>query len=179
MTHGSPKHLASWMPLNEFAVARAKLFAQMPKWRKRRRPTQVEINRIPTCKTTALVEQPVRTRSQGRRGTLQSRFADQASGSHPSARRCQSPGRHALFVSESFHPGWKCTVNGAARIALRVDGDFLGCLCPLAWECPTFAFEFRPASLRIRPACIAFWPRIVECNSADRRAPATGWSRAA
>jgi hypothetical protein len=51
-----------------------------------------------------------------------------------------------LFVSESFHPGWTCSINGKPMPVLRVDGDFLGCLCPPGTS--EVRFEFRPESLR-------------------------------
>ena len=57
-----------------------------------------------------------------------------------------APTQRLLFVSESFQPGWKCSVNGKPAPVLRVDGDFLGCLCPAGTS--EVCFEFRPDSLR-------------------------------
>lgn len=101
----------------------------------------VAINRIP-LKTTALVEQPIDLES-GPAGQVRI-LTDQ-----PGFIRlhCQPSGRQLLFVSESFHPGWKCTINGAPQPVLRVDGDFLGCVCPPGDA--DVCLDFRPESLRI------------------------------
>jgi hypothetical protein len=37
-------------------------------------------------------------------------------------------GRQLLVVAESFHPGWRCEVDGASREVLRTHGAFLGVL---------------------------------------------------
>ncbi len=40
----------------------------------------------------------------------------------------ESPSRQLLVVSESFHEGWRATVNGSEAQVLRVYGDFMGCV---------------------------------------------------
>ena len=55
-------------------------------------------------------------------------------------------GRQLLVVTERFHSGWGVTVDGLERTALRVYGDFLGCItAPLDFVAE---FQFLPASLR-------------------------------
>ena len=39
---------------------------------------------------------------------------------------CGSP--QLLVVAESYHPGWRCTIDGSAKPLYRVNGDFLGCV---------------------------------------------------
>jgi hypothetical protein len=56
---------------------------------------------------------------------------------------CRSP--QILVVSESFHGGWQCMVDGCARPVLRVNGDFLGCLVQPGEQ--SVVLEFHPASL--------------------------------
>jgi hypothetical protein len=38
------------------------------------------------------------------------------------------PAPQLLVVSESYHPGWKAHVDGAALDIYRVNGDFMGCV---------------------------------------------------
>ncbi len=39
---------------------------------------------------------------------------------------CSSP--QLLVVAESYHPGWRCTIDGSPAPLYRVNGDFLGCV---------------------------------------------------
>ncbi len=39
---------------------------------------------------------------------------------------CGSP--QLLVLAESYHPGWRCTIDGSAKPLYRVNGDFLGCV---------------------------------------------------
>jgi hypothetical protein len=39
-----------------------------------------------------------------------------------------APGRQILVVSESFHPGWRATSDGAGIEVIPVYGDFMGCV---------------------------------------------------
>jgi hypothetical protein len=58
--------------------------------------------------------------------------------------RCCQP--RLLVVSESFHRGWQCLVDGRPQPLLRVNGDFLG--CPVEAGESQVLLEFRPASLQ-------------------------------
>jgi hypothetical protein len=50
-----------------------------------------------------------------------------------------------LVLAESYHPGWRCFIDGAPAPAYRVNGDFLGCVVePGNTE---VRWEFRPDSL--------------------------------
>ena len=56
---------------------------------------------------------------------------------------CGSP--QLLVIAESYHPGWRCTVDGSSANLYRVNGDFLGCVVePGNAE---VRLEFRPNSL--------------------------------
>ncbi|MGA2063828.1 MAG: hypothetical protein ABSG86_02615 [Thermoguttaceae bacterium] len=57
--------------------------------------------------------------------------------------RCCRP--RLLVVSESFHRGWRCLVDGRPQPVLRINGDFLG--CPVAAGESQVLLEFRPTSL--------------------------------
>jgi hypothetical protein len=57
---------------------------------------------------------------------------------------CTSP--QLLALAESYHPGWRCFVDGSPVTVYRVNGDFLGCVVEpgnahVRWE-------FKPDSLR-------------------------------
>ena len=52
-----------------------------------------------------------------------------------------------LVVADSFHPGWRATVDGQPARVLPVYGDFLGCVVPAGRHTVQLAFE--PDSLRI------------------------------
>jgi hypothetical protein len=107
-----------------------------------------DISHIP-LESTALVDQPVRLdeAAAGSVAILDDR---------PGMIRLKVQARSArlLFVSESFHPGWKAWIDGRPQPVLRVDGDFIGCLCPPGTT--EVRFEFRPVSLaygRILSVC--------------------------
>jgi hypothetical protein len=55
-------------------------------------------------------------------------------------------GRQLLIVTERFHGGWHVTVDGLERTALRVYGDFLGCVVHAGEH--RVAFTFAPSSVR-------------------------------
>jgi cell division septation protein DedD len=52
-----------------------------------------------------------------------------------------------LFVSQSFHPGWKATVNGADAEVLRANGAFQGVVVPAGFSHVDLRFD--PASLKV------------------------------
>jgi hypothetical protein len=57
-----------------------------------------------------------------------------------------APSRRLLVLGESFHPGWRVTVDGKREQPLAVYGDFLGCqVAPGRHE---VEFSFAPRSLR-------------------------------
>ncbi len=53
-----------------------------------------------------------------------------------------------LFVSESYHPGWKARVNGVQTDVLRTNGAFQGVVVPAGQS--VVELRFQPLSLRIR-----------------------------
>ena len=57
-----------------------------------------------------------------------------------------SPTPQLLVLSESFHPGWRATIDQKSRPVLRVNGDFMGCLVEPGQR--RVVFEFRPCSLQ-------------------------------
>jgi hypothetical protein len=57
-----------------------------------------------------------------------------------------APAPRLLAVAESFHAGWRATVDGQPQEVLRVNGDFLG--CRIEGGRHRVALEFRPESLR-------------------------------
>ncbi len=56
----------------------------------------------------------------------------------------KAPTRQLLVVSESFHGGWRAATGASQGPALRVYGDFIGCVVGRGTD--TVVFEFRPAS---------------------------------
>jgi hypothetical protein len=56
---------------------------------------------------------------------------------------CSSP--QLLVIAESYHPGWKCTIDGSPQSVYRVNGDFLGCVVEPGNS--EVRLEFRPESL--------------------------------
>jgi hypothetical protein len=50
-----------------------------------------------------------------------------------------------IVVAQSYHPGWRVSVDGTPGRVERVDGDFLGCLLPPGDH--QVVFRFRPISL--------------------------------
>lgn len=51
-----------------------------------------------------------------------------------------------LVVAESYHPGWKATVNDVETAVYRINGDFIGCIVGTGTQ--SVSLDFRPASLR-------------------------------
>ena len=51
-----------------------------------------------------------------------------------------------LALTESYHRGWSATAGETPLVAIRVNGDFLGCLLPSGNINVEFSFE--PDSLR-------------------------------
>lgn len=126
------------------SLPRAKLFAEA----KASTDPADDISQI-DLESTLLVEQPIQLDS-GRAGTVA------VVEDRPGRIRLQTeaPAERLLFVSESFHPGWKCWVDGRPAPVLRVDGDFLGCL--LRGGTRQVGFEFLPDSVRYGRLLSAF-----------------------
>ena len=55
------------------------------------------------------------------------------------------PSRQLLVIAESYHPGWRCTVDGNPNRVYRVNGDFLGCVVEPGNS--QVRLEFHPDSL--------------------------------
>jgi hypothetical protein len=55
-------------------------------------------------------------------------------------------GSQLLVLTERFHPGWQVQINGRPATALRIYGEFLGCVVPQGKA--HVAFVFAPASAR-------------------------------
>ena len=58
--------------------------------------------------------------------------------------RVDRPGRRILAFSERFHDGWSVTIDGNPGQAVRVEGDFLGCV--LDGGVHKVSLQFRPRS---------------------------------
>ncbi len=58
----------------------------------------------------------------------------------------QAPTRQLLITTESYDSGWQAVVDGQPQPAVRVNGDFLGCV--VAAGTHRVGFEFRPWSRR-------------------------------
>jgi hypothetical protein len=58
-----------------------------------------------------------------------------------------APGRQLLVLAESFHEGWKATIDGQPAPVLRANADFLGCVVGAGRH--AVVFDFQPASLRL------------------------------
>jgi hypothetical protein len=56
----------------------------------------------------------------------------------------RAPGRQLLVISESFHEGWRVWIDDAPGEALRVYGDYIGCVVPAGEHRVRWRFE--PAS---------------------------------
>ncbi len=56
-----------------------------------------------------------------------------------------APARQLLVTTESFHRGWRATVDGRDRPVVRVNGDFLGCVVDAGNH--EVLLGFRPRSL--------------------------------
>ncbi|HEX3998869.1 MAG TPA: hypothetical protein VHX65_09990 [Pirellulales bacterium] len=131
---GFAPRIGDWLSIDN-PLPRTKLFAVI----KLSSDPAHDINRIP-LESTALVEQPIALDS-GPAGIVT--ILDDRPGKI--RLRADAPAQRLLFVSESFHPGWKCWIAGRPQMVLRVDGDFLGCLCPRGTS--EVRFEFQPESL--------------------------------
>jgi hypothetical protein len=59
--------------------------------------------------------------------------------------RTNAPSPQLLVVAESYHPGWKATVNGSPAQVFRINGDFMGCLVGPGTQ--LIMLQFQPASL--------------------------------
>ena len=57
-----------------------------------------------------------------------------------------APGSQLLVLTERFHSGWQLDIGGHPAPALRLYGEFLGCVIPAGKARVTF--EFDPASAR-------------------------------
>src|SRR5262249_52499167 len=57
-----------------------------------------------------------------------------------------TPSRQLLLLTESWHDGWRASVDGVARDVVRVNGDFLGCVVESGQHLVEFSFQ--PESLR-------------------------------
>ncbi|MDZ4817594.1 MAG: YfhO family protein [Planctomycetota bacterium] len=73
----------------------------------------------------------------------------------------RSPG--LVVVSESFHPGWQATVEGASTQVFRVNGDFIGIPVPVGQH--SVSLTFQPDSLqngRIVSFCgLGLWTTLI------------------
>ncbi len=56
------------------------------------------------------------------------------------------PAPQLLVAAESYHPGWRASIDGCPATVYRADGDFLGCLTQPGKH--RIIFEFRPESLQ-------------------------------
>ena len=64
-----------------------------------------------------------------------------------------APSRQLAILSESYHEGWMARVDGQESAAIRVNGDFLGCVVPPGSH--RVVWEFRPSSFRVGAAATA------------------------
>ena len=60
--------------------------------------------------------------------------------------KASCPSRRLLVVSESYHSGWKASIDGQPADVLRANGDFLGCVVPPGDH--QVVLDFQPDSLR-------------------------------
>lgn len=92
--------------------------------------------------TTALVDSPV-TLESGSPGTAT--IAYEVPGEIRIVTRAS--GRQLLVLAESYHEGWKWTVDGVPRSPLRVYGDFMGTVLDAGEH--EVELDFRPRSFRL------------------------------
>ncbi len=79
-----------------------------------------------------------------------------------------------LVTTERFHPGWHASIAGEPVAALRVNGDFLGCLVPAGSHDVTFHFAAtsrRLGALVSAIALVATLAAFVFCPSSLFLAP--------
>ncbi|MCA9099543.1 MAG: YfhO family protein [Planctomycetales bacterium] len=86
--------------------------------------------------TTALVDRPV-TCEPTAGGTAE--IVTDRPGHVAVRTDCDGP--QLLVVSESFHPGWRVTVDGQPTDVVRTNGDFLGCGVPAGTHTAEFVFD--------------------------------------
>jgi hypothetical protein len=60
--------------------------------------------------------------------------------------KTEAPATQLLVVAESYHPGWKASVNESPAQIYRVNGDYMGCVVGSGTQ--IVHFHFQPASLR-------------------------------
>ncbi len=91
--------------------------------------------------SAAVVGQPVEL-DEAARGTVQVRL------DRPQRieLEVETTGRQLCLVADRHHPGWQARVDGEPTLALRVNGDFRGCLVPAGRH--RVVWTFAPASLR-------------------------------
>jgi hypothetical protein len=134
---GLQPHDAHWLrvpnPLAYVRLASAAVLSTQP---------GRDLPNIP-IESTVLVERPVDRLPAGENG--QARLVDHRP--EQLAIEVDAPARRVLAVAESFHPGWKTTIDGRDASTLRVNGDFLGCLVEPGQH--RVVLEFRPASLAL------------------------------
>jgi len=58
----------------------------------------------------------------------------------------QAPATNLLVTNQSWHRGWRATIDGNPAVTERVYGDFLGCVVPAGAH--QLRLKFQPASLR-------------------------------
>jgi len=73
-----------------------------------------------------------------------------------------APGRQLLVISESFHEGWRPTIDGEPVEALRVYGDYLGCVVPAGehavhWRFEPTSFALGSRITKLALAGVALW----------------------
>ncbi|MCE9555959.1 MAG: YfhO family protein [Planctomycetes bacterium] len=100
--------------------------------------------------TTALVEpgfDQLHVFGQGPAGTIEAGTAliDQQSPGHLVI-DTHAKGANVLVMNQSWHGGWKASVDGKPVAVERVNGDFFGCVVPPGDH--RVQFNFQPASLR-------------------------------
>jgi hypothetical protein len=90
--------------------------------------------------TTALVDKPVKL-AGGQPGRISDFY--ETPGKIEMIVDCREP--QLVALTESHHPGWRASVDGVSVEALRVNGDYLGCVVPAGRHAVRLAF--RPASV--------------------------------
>jgi hypothetical protein len=60
---------------------------------------------------------------------------------------CRAPAQQLLVTTESFHDGWRATIDGRDAPVVRVNGDFLGCVVDAGKH--AVELQFRPRSLLV------------------------------
>src|SRR5262249_30181362 len=84
-----------------------------------------------------------------------------------------APGRQLLVISESFHEGWRASVDGAPVPVLRAYGDYMACVVPagehrvrLHFEPTSYVVGRRVSALAL--AAIAAWGGVALLTSRRR-----------